>query len=192
MIKGFFVIAFAGILIGATGWLVYSRTRQSDAPTGVAATQPTPAASSSVGDIAMQDYKKIMNASSTPTSGGGQAQSLTLAGGLVVRDTTIGTGAEATDGAAVAVNYTGRLSDGTVFDSSIPRGKPFEFILGKGMVIKGWDVGIVGMKIGGKRTLIIPPAMAYGDKGAGGVIPPNATLTFDVELLAVQSGTNSQ
>ena len=83
------------------------------------------------------------------------------------------------------MHYTGRLKDGTEFDSSIKRGVPFTFILGRGQVIKGWDAGLQGMKVGGQRTLIIPAALGYGARGAGGVIPPNATLKFDVELLKV-------
>jgi FKBP-type peptidyl-prolyl cis-trans isomerase len=89
----------------------------------------------------------------------------------------------------ISVHYTGTLEDGTKFDSSLDRGQPFQFILGTGMVIKGWDVGIVGMKVGGKRRLAIPPAMGYGEKGAGSSIPPNAALYFDVELLAVEAVT---
>lgn len=105
-----------------------------------------------------------------------------------------GNGAEATPGKAVLVHYTGWLYDatapdhhGTKFDSSVDRGNPFGFVVGGGRVIKGWDEGVAGMKVGGKRTLIIPPEMGYGARGAGGVIPPNATLVFDVELLDVRS-----
>ena len=108
-------------------------------------------------------------------------------------DRTVGTGAEATPGNMVSVHYTGWLYDpaatdghGKKFDSSLDRGQPFSFPLGGGMVIRGWDEGVAGMKIGGKRTLVIPAEMGYGARGAGGVIPPNATLIFDVELLGIR------
>src|SRR5712691_5929921 len=113
-----------------------------------------------------------------------------LANGLKYTDTNVGTGTEATKGSKVSVHYTGWLynngAKGTKFDSSLDRGQPFAFGLGAGQVIQGWDQGVAGMKVGGKRTLIIPPALGYGARGAGGVIPPNATLMFDVELLGVQ------
>ena len=109
--------------------------------------------------------------------------------GLQITDVKPGTGAEARKGATVTVHYTGWLyndgQQGATFDSSRDRGDPFQFPLGAGMVIKGWDEGVAGMKVGGQRTLIIPPEMGYGARGAGGVIPPNATLKFDVELLGV-------
>lgn len=97
-----------------------------------------------------------------------------------------GTGATAQAGQTVSVHYTGWLTDGKKFDSSRDRGEPLEFALGKGEVIQGWDEGVAGMKIGEKRTLVVPPALGYGDQGAGGVIPPNATLVFKVELLGVR------
>jgi FKBP-type peptidyl-prolyl cis-trans isomerase FkpA len=107
-------------------------------------------------------------------------------------DTKIGTGAEATQGQQISVHYTGWLFDeskpehkGKKFDSSRDRGQPFQFQLGVGQVIGGWDQGFAGMKVGGTRTLIIPPELGYGARGAGGVIPPNATLLFEVELLGV-------
>lgn len=108
------------------------------------------------------------------------------ASGLQYRDDQEGTGTTATRGKLVSVHYTGRLTDGTKFDSSRDRGEPFRFPLGAGMVIRGWDEGVAGMKVGGKRTLLIPPELGYGARGAGGVIPPNATLVFDVELLGVE------
>ena len=113
----------------------------------------------------------------------------TTPSGLQYLDTVVGEGAEAKAGVPVRVHYTGWLyndgQQGAKFDSSRDRNDPFEFPLGAGMVIKGWDEGVQGMKIGGQRTLIIPAALGYGARGAGGVIPPNATLKFDVELLAV-------
>jgi FKBP-type peptidyl-prolyl cis-trans isomerase len=104
---------------------------------------------------------------------------------LIIEDLVVGTGAAATSGQKVTVHYTGWLANGKKFDSSKDRGDPFVFPLGKGQVIKGWDEGVQGMKVGGKRKLTIPPAMGYGARGAGGVIPPNATLVFEVELLGV-------
>ncbi|MGC3985496.1 MAG: FKBP-type peptidyl-prolyl cis-trans isomerase [Pseudorhodoferax sp.] len=113
----------------------------------------------------------------------------TTASGLQFEDTTVGSGAEAKPGQHVTVHYTGWLykdgQQGAKFDSSRDRNEPFEFGLGAGMVIRGWDEGVAGMKVGGQRTLIIPPELGYGARGAGGVIPPNATLKFDVELLGV-------
>lgn len=104
---------------------------------------------------------------------------------LIIEDLTVGDGATATAGQSVLVHYTGWLTDGSKFDSSLDRGEPFEFNLGRGQVIPGWDQGVAGMQIGGKRKLTIPPELAYGARGAGGVIPPNATLVFEVELLRV-------
>ena len=112
-----------------------------------------------------------------------------MSNGLQITDTKAGTGAEARKGQTVTVHYTGWLfnngQQGAKFDSSRDRKDPFKFPLGSGMVIKGWDEGVAGMKVGGQRTLIVPPEMGYGARGAGGVIPPNATLKFDVELLGV-------
>jgi FKBP-type peptidyl-prolyl cis-trans isomerase FkpA len=111
---------------------------------------------------------------------------ITTASGLQYEDLTVGSGAEAKAGDSVQVHYTGWLTDGSKFDSSLDRGSPFVFQLGAGRVIKGWDEGVAGMKVGGKRKLHIPPALGYGARGAGGVIPPNAELVFEVELLGIR------
>lgn len=111
---------------------------------------------------------------------------ITTPSGLKYIDITPGTGDAPQTGQLVTVHYTGWLQNGTKFDSSLDRGDPFRFVLGQGKVIKGWDEGVATMKVGGKRRLIIPPGLAYGPRGAGGVIPPNAELTFDVELLGVK------
>ncbi len=111
---------------------------------------------------------------------------VTTPSGLKYEDLKVGAGAEAKAGQAVSVHYTGWLTDGKKFDSSKDRGQPFQFALGAGQVIKGWDEGVQGMKIGGTRKLTIPPGLGYGTRGAGNVIPPNATLIFEVELLGVK------
>jgi FKBP-type peptidyl-prolyl cis-trans isomerase FkpA len=110
----------------------------------------------------------------------------TTASGLVIEEMQLGEGVEATAGKMVSVHYSGYLTNGSKFDSSVDRNEPFDFPLGRGHVIRGWDEGVAGMKVGGKRKLTIPSDLGYGARGAGGVIPPNATLVFDVELLAVR------
>ncbi len=112
--------------------------------------------------------------------------STTTPSGLVIDELVLGEGAEAAAGQRVSVHYTGWLTDGSKFDSSVDRNDPFDFPLGRGHVIPGWDEGVAGMKVGGKRKLTIPSHLGYGEHGAGGVIPPNATLVFEVELLAVR------
>jgi FKBP-type peptidyl-prolyl cis-trans isomerase FkpA len=112
--------------------------------------------------------------------------SITTPSGLVIDDVTVGEGAEAVAGQQVTVHYTGWLTNGTKFDSSKDRNDPFVFGLGQRQVIAGWDEGVQGMRIGGTRKLTIPPELGYGARGAGGVIPPNATLVFEVELLGVR------
>lgn len=116
----------------------------------------------------------------------GNPKVVTTPSGLQYADILVGSGAQPQVGDRVTVHYTGMLSDGRIFDSSRDRGQPFQFQIGVGQVIKGWDEGVASMHVGGQRRLIIPPNLGYGARGVGGVIPPNATLIFDVELLAVQ------
>ena len=125
---------------------------------------------------------KATTTTTAPAAGSVQV----LSGGVRAEDLKVGDGALAETGTNVSVHYTGWLTDGTKFDSSVDRGEPFKFRLGAGQVIRGWDEGVKGMRVGGKRKLTIPPDMGYGAAGAGGVIPPNATLVFDVELLDVK------
>jgi len=120
------------------------------------------------------------------SAGGASAGMVTTSSGLQYQVLKEGNGAVAKAGQTVSVHYTGWLTNGNKFDSSVDRGKPFQFTLGAGQVIRGWDDGVAGMKVGEKRKLTIPPGLGYGERGAGGVIPPNATLVFDVELLGVQ------
>jgi peptidylprolyl isomerase len=114
------------------------------------------------------------------------AKYTTTPSGLKYYDFVVGSGTEATTGKTAVMNYTGWLTNGTMFDSSLNRGETFPFKLGAGQVIKGWDEGVAGMRIGGKRQLVIPATLGYGTQGAGGVIPPNATLIFEVELVDVK------
>jgi peptidylprolyl isomerase len=126
----------------------------------------------------------------TPASAQTQGKTMTTASGLQITDTKVGSGAQPKTGQTCVMHYTGWLynngAKNAKFDSSLDRGEPFEFAIGQGQVIKGWDEGVATMQVGGKRTLIIPPQLGYGARGAGGVIPPNATLIFDVELLGVK------
>ena len=108
---------------------------------------------------------------------------ITTDSGLKYKDITVGTGEAASQGATAVVHYTGWLLDGTKFDSSVDRGQTFDFVIGQGRVIAGWEEGVATMNVGGKRELIIPPDLGYGSRGAGGVIPPDATLKFEVELI---------
>ena len=136
--------------------------------------------------IASAAWISACNNNQAPATTGTTATEVTMQDGLKYTDDQVGTGAVATAGKTAVVHYTGWLLDGTKFDSSRDRNQPFSFPLGAGQVIKGWDEGVAGMKVGGKRTLIVPPALGYGARGAGGVIPPNATLKFEVELLDVR------
>jgi FKBP-type peptidyl-prolyl cis-trans isomerase len=127
----------------------------------------------------------IINQQETASSGANMGNTTTTADGLQIEDQTVGTGKEAKSGDKVTVNYLGTLENGTKFDSSYDRNQPFTTQIGVGQVIKGWDEGIVGMKVGGKRKLTIPPSLGYGSQGMGS-IPPNSTLIFEVELLEVK------
>ncbi len=137
-------------------------------------------------DMAKDTAKSLTTNTATSK---GKSMTRTTASGLKIEDVLVGTGAEAVAGGGVTVHYTGWLLEaekrGAKFDSSVDRKEPFKFPLGAGRVIKGWDEGVAGMKVGGKRVLTIPPELGYGARGAGGVIPPNATLVFEVELLGV-------
>ncbi|MGD9803984.1 MAG: FKBP-type peptidyl-prolyl cis-trans isomerase [Hyphomicrobiaceae bacterium] len=131
-----------------------------------------------------------MGGASLPAQAQTKGHIVTTPSGLTITDTQVGTGASPTTGQICVMHYTGWLYEngakGKKFDSSVDRGQPFEFPIGTGRVIKGWDEGVASMKVGGKRTLVIPPELGYGARGAGGVIPPNATLIFDVELLELR------
>jgi peptidylprolyl isomerase len=153
-------------LVAIVAYLLFSARLGSNSTTAalVSATAPTGAAS--------------------PATPGGQ-QTVTTASGLKYQDIVVGTGDSPKPGQTVSVNYTGRLTNGTKFDSSVDRGQPFQFVIGTGQVIKGWDEGVLSMKVGGKRQLTIPPDLGYGAQGAGSTIPPNSTLIFDIELLSI-------
>jgi peptidylprolyl isomerase len=140
--------------------------------------------------VALAGATLLAGANAPATAQTSGSKMTTTASGLKIEDTKVGTGASPKTGQTCVMHYTGWLyvngAKGQKFDSSVDRKEPFEFQIGRGMVIKGWDEGVASMKVGGKRTLIIPPELGYGARGAGGVIPPNATLMFDVELLAVK------
>ena len=186
---------------GAAALQALARSTQNQ-PTGVA-TAPNPLAASRELDPNDPNPTLFTMAPSTPDSSSSLSDATIAAGGaealggsisaakevitpsgLRITDLEVGSGAEAVSGQVVSVNYRGTLLNGKEFDSSYGRG-PFSFPLGAGRVIKGWDEGVAGMQVGGKRKLVIPPDLAYGERGAGGVIPPNATLIFEVELLKI-------
>lgn len=130
--------------------------------------------------------EKKTDTEATPSAGTGASTAMTNVTQMKIEDIKVGTGKEAVAKKQISVHYTGTLTNGKKFDSSLDRNQPFSFTLGVGQVIRGWDEGFAGMKVGGKRKLTIPSQMAYGERGAGDVIPPNSTLIFDVELLDVK------
>jgi FKBP-type peptidyl-prolyl cis-trans isomerase len=161
--------------------------------TDQAASAPAPAATETQPDAAATDPnaagQTATDAATTATQPGAAAtaaEPAPVTGSLKITDVKKGSGAEALDGKKVTVHYTGTLENGTKFDSSRDRGSPFPFVLGSGMVIAGWEQGVKGMKVGGIRKLVIPPNLAYGNRSVGGVIPPNSTLLFEIELLKVE------
>ncbi len=159
MRKTFFIIVFVVLAAGVVAAALWYNTKSDEAMR---------AAEVQAGVAAEQAQQQIMQ-------------------NLKINDVTVGTGAEAKNGDSVTVNYVGTLDDGTKFDSSYDRNQPFTFILGAGKVIKGWDLGVVGMKVGGKRELTIPPELGYGASGYPPIIPANATLHFTVELLSASA-----
>lgn len=164
--KNIALVAITVLILGGFGYLYYSASIPTASPNGTAA----------VSNLANPQQVEVQTTN--------PQQSMDT---LQMEDSVVGTGAEAKPGQTVTVNYTGTFTDGKKFDSSYDHGQPFSFVLGVGQVIKGWDEGVAGMKVGGKRKLIIPPALGYGAAGAGnGAIPPNATLVFDVELLGIK------
>ncbi len=162
-----------GLMLACVAVLVLSQISGGQDPAIAAPIQATQALTSVI------DQNKTLIASKDMSD----ANTVTTPSGLKYVELQEGTGAAPEKGQKVTVHYTGTLEDGTKFDSSRDRNQPFDFKLGAGQVIKGWDEGLSTMKVGGRRQLIIPPELGYGSRGAGGVIPPNATLIFDVELL---------
>jgi FKBP-type peptidyl-prolyl cis-trans isomerase len=167
--------------------LVFGCKEGSNGTTGASGTSSTTSSSGPSGTSSSTSGSSMGASATAQTPSSSGAGEVTMPNGLKYQDLTVGTGAEATPGKKVSVHYTGWLTNGTKFDSSVDRGQPFQFTLGAHEVISGWDQGVAGMKVGGKRKLTIPPDLGYGSAGTpGGPIPPNATLVFDVELLDVK------
>ena len=166
MTKTFFIFTVLIIFVVITIWFVVQKTRE------------------------VSQNKEIPESTVTPTSSPTEelpvSDPLQHDNGLIVQDVVVGEGKSAENGDTLSAHYVGALQDGTVFDESYGRGQPIQFVLGAGQLIKGWELGLLGMKEGGKRRLVIPPELGYGAGGAaGGVIPPNATLLFEIELVGV-------
>lgn len=168
-----------GLIVAAVAVLGYmlTRTKPASAPVGK---------DSDLKKVS-QEVKSAQQEQSKPQSQTNNSNNNAKTMGLEIKTTQEGTGERVVkSGDNIAVHYTGKLTDGTKFDSSVDRGTPFEFQIGQGMVIQGWEQGLLGMKVGEKRTLTIPSDLGYGSRGAGAVIPPNATLIFDVELISIK------
>lgn len=176
MIKTTFIYLVIIVFVGVAAWFFVNKAKNASQVSDIVSLVAESATPSPSPEIMEETTKKE------------EAEWVKLANGLEYQDVVIGQGKEARAGDMVATHYAGTLANGKKFDSSYERGQPFAFILGGGMVIKGWDIGVEGMKVGGKRKLIIPSALGYGKQGAGnGAIPPDATLFFDIELVAVQA-----
>ena len=171
MSKSIFIFTILVVFVGIMVWFVVQKTKR-------------PAAEIDLGVEPQAQVSDGTGLNKEPTSGLGQP--IQYDNGLVVQDVVVGNGKTAENGDTLSAHYTGALEDGTVFDESYGRGQPIQFVLGSGKLIKGWELGLIGMKEGGKRRLVIPPELGYGSQGAGGVIPPNATLLFEIELVSVQ------
>jgi len=179
MTKTVLVFVILVLFVAITVWFVIQKTKEvnkaaeipagsgGSMPTATSALTPTPEANAPVQQV--------------------QGKPVQYDNGLIVQDLVVGNGKSAQNGDTLSAHYSGTLENGTVFDSSYGRGQPIQFVLGSGQLIKGWELGLIGMKEGGKRKLIIPPSLGYGAQGAGGIIPPNATLIFEIELVSVTS-----
>jgi len=174
MTKTFFIFTVLILFVVITVWFVIQKTKEVN-----------------VGTSDVQRTSDVVNSSeNTDTESSDSAPStegepIQYDNGLVVQDLVVGTGKTAENGDTLSAHYVGALEDGTVFDESYGRGQPIQFVLGAGQLIKGWELGLVGMKEGGKRQLVIPPELGYGAQGAGTAIPPNATLLFEIELVSI-------
>lgn len=166
MTKSVFIFTILVVFVVIAVWFVVQKTREAGQNTEVLAPTATPVFSPEPTESANNPIQ--------------------YDNGLVVQDVVVGDGATAESGDTLSAHYVGKLENGTVFDESYGRGQPLQFVLGSGQLIRGWELGLVGMKEGGKRQLVIPSELGYGERGAGGVIPPNATLLFEIELVSVQ------